>query len=152
MIRLPTRLLLVFLSLPALCGTAFAADAGRIKTVAGAVTIERGAQSLPAKVGLPVQVSDRIVTGADGSVGISFADDSLLSAGPNSSLRIDQFVYGDPKVKPAFESTLQRGTLSAVSGKIVKQAPGAMRVRTPTTILGVRGTDFVVEVSDAPAP
>jgi hypothetical protein len=128
-------------------GAAAAADAGRIKTVKGSVQVERGKQALPATVGLPVQVSDRIVTGADGSVGIAFADDSLLSAGPNSTLEIDKFVYGDPRRKPAFETTLRRGTLSAVSGKVVKQSPGAMRVRTPTTILGVRGTEFVVEVT-----
>jgi hypothetical protein len=130
---------------------ASAAEAGRIKTVSGSVQVERGAKALPATVGLPVQVADRIVTGADGAVGIAFADDSLLSAGPNSTLEIDKFIYGDPKQKPAFETTLRRGTLSAVSGRVVKQAPGAMRVRTPTTILGVRGTEFVVEVKDSAA-
>jgi hypothetical protein len=36
-----------------------------------------------------------------------------------------------------------------VSGKIVKQSPGAMRVRTPASVMGVRGTEFVVRVGDA---
>ena len=34
------------------------------------------------------------------------------------------------------------GTLAAVSGKIAKQSPGAMKVRTPSAVLGVRGTEF----------
>ena len=36
-----------------------------------------------------------------------------------------------------------------VSGRIAKQSPDAMTVRTPVAILGVRGTEFVVSV-DAP--
>jgi hypothetical protein len=34
-----------------------------------------------------------------------------------------------------------------VSGKIAKGSPDAMRVRTPATILGVRGTEFLVRSS-----
>jgi hypothetical protein len=35
-----------------------------------------------------------------------------------------------------------------ISGRIAKQAPDAMTVRTPAAILGVRGTEFVVTVND----
>ena len=43
-----------------------------------------------------------------------------------------------------FDATLRQGTLAVVSGKIAKQSPEAMTVRTPATILGVRGTEFVI--------
>jgi hypothetical protein len=43
---------------------------------------------------------------------------------------------------------LSKGTLAIVSGRIAKQAPDAMRVKTPAAILGVRGTEFVVRASD----
>jgi len=33
-----------------------------------------------------------------------------------------------------------------VSGKMVKQSPDAMRVRTPATVMAVRGTEFVVKL------
>jgi hypothetical protein len=36
-----------------------------------------------------------------------------------------------------------------VSGKMVKQSPEAMRVRTPASIMGVRGTEFLVRVDAA---
>ena len=131
--------LLFFLSTPAL-----AADAGQIKVSKGAVHIERGNQRIPGAVGTKVQPADVVVTGPDGSVGILFADASLLSAGPNSVLTIDKFLFDSTTNQGAFESTLRKGTLSAVSGKIAKQSPDAMKVRTPTTVLGVRGTEFVV--------
>ena len=127
---------------------ALAADAGEIKVVRGAAHIERGSERLAARVGMPVQEADRVVTGADGTVGITFADNSLLSIGPGSSFAIDRYVFDSTTHAGKFDSTLSKGTLAVVSGKMVKQSPEAMHVRTPSAIMGVRGTDFVVRVSD----
>ena len=127
---------------------ALAADAGEIKVVRGAAHIERGSERLAARVGMPVQEADRVVTGADGTVGITFADNSLLSIGPGSSFAIDRYVFDSTTHAGKFDSTLSKGTLAVVSGKMVKQSPEAMHVRTPSAIMGVRGTDFVVRVTD----
>ena len=124
--------------------TAFADGVGQIKSAKGAVHIERAGQKLPATVGEKVLQSDTVVTGADGSVGITFIDNSLLSAGPNSTLTIEHFAFDPTTHGGAFDTRLSRGTLSVVSGKIAKQTPGAMTVKTPAAILGVRGTEFVV--------
>ncbi|MGD9600429.1 MAG: FecR domain-containing protein [Gammaproteobacteria bacterium] len=127
-----------------------AAEAGVIKTVQGDVSIERGAAVLTAELGLPVQVTDVIVTGPDGVVGITFEDNALLSLGPGSRLSIGQFRFDSTTHDGAFETTLTRGRLAVVSGKIAKHKQDAMKVRTPSSILGVRGTEFLVEVSAAP--
>ena len=125
-----------------------AQDVGQIKVSAGAVHLERAGQRVPGTVGTPVRASDVVVTGPDGSVGIAFADESLLSVGPGSVLAIDRFAFDPTTHAGAFDSTLRRGTLSTVSGKIVRQSPDAMKVRTPAAILGVRGTEFVVRTSE----
>lgn len=140
-----TGLAVVLFSISA---AALAADAGEIKIVQGAAHIERGTERLPAKVGMPVKEADRVVTGADGTVGITFADNSLLSIGPSSSFAIDRYVFDTTTHAGKFDSTLSKGTLAVVSGKMVKQSPEAMHVRTPSAIMGVRGTDFVVKVTD----
>jgi hypothetical protein len=80
-------------------------------------------------------------------VGVTLADDTLLSAGPNSVLAIERFVY-DGNQPGSLEAALTKGTLAVVSGRIAKQAPDAMRIKTPSAILGVRGTEFVVRASD----
>jgi hypothetical protein len=126
--------------------TAWAADVGEIKVVQGAAHLERGNARLPVKVGMPVQESDKVVTGTDGTVGITFADNSLLSVGPSSVLAIDRYVFDSTTHAGQFDSTLSRGTLAVISGKMVKQSPDAMRVRTPSAIMGVRGTEFIVRV------
>jgi len=125
-----------------------AADVAQVKVSAGSVYIERGGQRLPAPVGTRVQASDTIVTGADGKVGITFVDDSRLSAGPNSNLAINRFRFNQNTHAGTMDTTLKRGTLSVVSGKLAKQSPDAMTVRTPATILGVRGTEFVVRAGE----
>jgi hypothetical protein len=130
---------LAFMVAPALAN-----DVGQIKTAKGAAHIERAGQKLPAAVGAKVRQSDTVVTGADGSVGITFIDNSLLSAGPNSTLAIERYVFDSTTHAGAFDTRLSRGTLAVVSGKIAKQSPDAMTVKTPAAILGVRGTEFVV--------
>jgi hypothetical protein len=128
--------------------SARAADVGQIKVSKGTVHIERAGQKLSAPVGTRISEADAVVTGADGSVGIAFLDASLLSAGPNSTLVIDRFTFDSTTNQGAFETSLKRGTLSAVSGKIAKQSPDAMKVKTPVAILGARGTEFLVRTSE----
>jgi hypothetical protein len=67
--------------------SASAAEVGRIKVSTGTVYIERAAQRLPAPVGAEVLASDTIITGENGSAGITFIDNSRLSIGPNSGLQ-----------------------------------------------------------------
>lgn len=125
-----------------------ASDIGQIKVTKGVVHVEREGARIPAVVGMPVRQSDKLVTGADGTVGVTFADNSLLSVGPNSTLAVDKFSFDASTHEGQFDASLQRGTLAVVSGKMVKQSPDAMRIRTPASILGVRGTEFVVKVAD----
>jgi len=131
-------------------GVAVAAeDAGQIKVSKGAAQIERSGKRLSAQVGRVVQQGDVVITGADGSVGITFRDNSLVSVGPDSVLAIDRFVFDSTTHQGAFESSLKQGTLAVVSGKLAKQSPEAVKVKTPAAILGVRGTEFLVRTGAA---
>ena len=125
-----------------------AADIGQIKVAKGKVSIERGGQTLPGEVGARLQPADVLKTGADGSVGVTMSDNSLLSAGPNSVLALDRYEFDSTTSQGQFDASLQKGSLAVISGRIAKQSPDAMKVRTPSSILGVRGTEFVVSVND----
>ncbi len=131
----------------ALAFGASANDVGQVKTSKGTVHLERGGQRLAAAPGTAVRQGDAIVTGVDGAAGVTFTDNSLLSVGPNSSLAIDRYAFDSTTHAGQFDTSLRKGTLAVVSGKIVKQSPEAMRVRTPASIMGVRGTEFVVRVT-----
>ncbi|MEX2241914.1 MAG: FecR domain-containing protein [Burkholderiales bacterium] len=134
----------------AITGFARAEDVGHVKVAKGTVHVERDGKRLPAAVGMAVRQSDTLITGADGSAGVTFSDNSLLSTGPNSVLVVDHYTFNATTHAGKFDASLKKGTLAVVSGKMVKQSPGSMRVRTPAAIMGVRGTEFMVQV-DEPA-
>jgi hypothetical protein len=129
---------------------AFGNDVGSVKVARGAVAVERDGKRLNATIGMAIRPADTIITGADGSVGITFTDNSLLSAGPNSVLAIDKYQFDSTTYAGEFDASLKSGTLAAVSGKMVKQNPESMRVHTPAAIMGVRGTEFLVKVDQRP--
>ena len=144
------RLRAVGAALAALCLAfdAGAADIGQIKGAKGQVTVERQGLATPAQVGTRLQEADVVRTGPDGSVGITMGDDSLLSAGPNTVLALDRYAFDPTTQRGRFETSLNKGTLAVTSGRIAKQSPDAMSVRTPAAVLGVRGTEFVVSTDD----
>jgi hypothetical protein len=120
--------------------------AGMVKTSKGLVSIERDGKNLPAVVGTPVLVADKIRTGTDASVGVTLRDNTLLSAGPNSLIVIDKFVFDGTTQDGKMSIGIRKGTLSVATGKIAKRAPESVDFHTPTSVLGVRGTEFVIEV------
>ena len=128
-----------------------AAEIGQIKVSNGTVTLERNGVSRPGSAGLRVQGSDVVKTGADGSVGITMSDNSLLSLGPNSVLSLDRYEFDSTTHRGAFEASLRNGSMAVVSGGIAKQSPDAMTIRTPFAVLGVRGTEFAVSANDRPS-
>lgn len=122
-----------------------AEEAGVVKVSKGSAVLERAGQKLPATVGAKVFANDRIVTGADGSVGITLRDLTLLSAGPNSMIDINKFSFDSTTHAGTIDAAVKRGTLSVVSGKIAKTSPDNVRFTTPGSTLGVRGTEFIVD-------
>ena len=139
---------LVMATVFCLANAALAAEIGQIKTVKGRVTVERAGHEIPGWIGTRLLESDVVKTGANSAVGITMDDDTLLSAGPDSVLSLDRYAFEPTTAKGRFDATLNRGTLAVISGRIAKSAVDAMTVRTPTAILGVRGTEFVVSADD----
>lgn len=127
-------------------GIVLADGIGMIKVSSGDVMIERSGHQEAGKVGSVVYQSDKIVTGKDGTAGITFIDNSMLSLGPNSSLGLEQFKFNTTTHEGSFDISLKKGTLSAIAGKLTAQNPDSMKIRTPASILAVRGTELVIKV------
>ncbi len=134
----------------AIIATLFSAPAtaqiARIKQTVGAAAIERGAARLPVSTGVQLMAGDRLVTGKDGRISLTFVDNTRFAIGPNSDVAVSQFDYDRTRQRGSFVTQVNRGSLAVVSGKIAKSGRDAMKVRTPNSLLGVRGTRFIVEV------
>lgn len=129
------------------CGAVLANEpAGTIKSSKGLVHIERSGERIPAVAGGAVYVSDKVRSGGDSSFGITLKDNTLLSAGPNSLIIVSKFAYDTTSNVGAMSIGVRKGTLAVATGKIAKATPESVDFHTPTSVLGVRGTEFVVEV------
>jgi hypothetical protein len=123
-------------------------DIGQIKTLMGEVYIIRQNMKRPAQAGDRLEAADGVITGPNSSVGITFIDNSRFSAGPRSHIELEQFQFDPTTYEGAFSTKIQQGTLAIISGHIAERSPDAMKVRTPITILGVRGTKVLLKIEE----
>ena len=144
MLRLPFGLGLIAL----LAASPVAAEIARIKQSSGIALVERGGQRLKSAPGLQLLAGDKLVTGKDGRMSLTFVDNTRFAVGPNSQIAVSEFQYDRTRQKGTFVTQVDRGSLAVVSGKVAKSDRDAMKVRTPNTLLGVRGTKFIVEVPE----
>lgn len=127
--------------------TGGAAVIGFVKTVKGEAFVDSGGQAVRAVAGTPLKVRDVIRTGADGAVGITLKDDTVMSFGPSTRFTLEEFLFAPAKGDLKLGGRLASGSLHYVSGLIAKAKPDAVSVKTPTGTIGVRGTRFVAVVT-----
>ena len=125
-----------------------AAEAGRIKVSSGAAFIIRGGAQVPAQAGQVVFEADSLRTGPDGRLGVTLKDDTRISLGPASEVRVDKFVYAPAEARIGLVLKVVRGVMAYVSGRIAKLSPDAIRLETPAAVVGVRGTTLALRVPE----
>ena len=122
--------------------------AGRIKVSSGEAYVLRDGAQTPAQLGQVVYESDGLRTGAAGKIGVTLNDDTRLSLGPNSELKLEKFTFAPADSNFSLVLKFIKGASTYVSGRIAKMAPGATRLETPAAIIGVRGTTLAINVTE----
>ena len=86
--------------------------------------------------GSTVYSKELIHTGDAGVADLQFHDNSNLSVGPKSNVRLDKFVYDPNKSAGSVAVEATRGSFRFVTGS---QSKGSYQVKTPYGTLGIRG-------------
>lgn len=120
--------------------------AGVVKNAKGSVAILRNNTVIAASPGAVILVADQISTGKDGSLGITMKDDTLLSYGPNSIIKLDNFNFDSTTHEGNILLSMIKGSMVFVTGLIGKKSPQKVSIKIPNATIGIRGTEFVVEV------
>jgi len=123
--------------------------AGKIKVSAGSAFIVRDGKEIPAQAGQVVYEADGLRTGDNGKIGITLSDDTRLSLGANSELKLERFMYQPADSGFGLVLKFVKGVSTYVSGRIAKVAPDSIRLETPAAIIGVRGTTLAIRVLPA---
>jgi len=119
---------------------------GYVKNVTGEASVSTGGQTQKAEAGTPLAQGSVLRTGPKSSMGVTFKDETVMSFGPDTELTVDEYLYAPAQGKLKLVSRLGKGSLNYVSGVIAKLKPDAVSVDTPSGMIGIRGTQFVVKI------
>lgn len=89
--------------------------------------------------------NDAIVSGSNGSATVTLMDNTTLNVGNRSEVMLDTYVYNPTSNNGSFNINTVKGAFRYVGGKL----PGGPKfvITTPTASIGVRGTEFDIDVS-----
>lgn len=118
---------------------------GTFKNIEGSVSVVRGSQSLPALPGQGLREGDRVVTGPNSAAAVTLQDGTVFAIGSNASVDLTHYIFDNTSQNGSLLLNLLHGTLRMVTGLMGKTNPELIKVTTPTSVVGVRGTDFIVE-------
>ena len=121
--------------------------AGVFKNLEGEVSILRQGKSQPALSGSELMEGDRVITGPKGAAAMTLADGTVLTVGPNSSLDLTHHAYDPTTQQGSLLLNLLQGAMRMITGAMGKANPELIKLTTPTSVIGVRGTDFIVEAT-----
>ena len=131
-------------------GACAADSAGIVKTLQGSAFVTRDANVLALAPGARVFPGDRITADAGSYVGITLRDDTRRAIGPGSTLEIRDFEFDASSYAGRLAISFLRGTARVITGLLAKHAPERVDYRTPTMTIGIRGTDFIVDLEAQP--
>jgi len=88
--------------------------------------------------------NENVNTGANSAARFIFRDDTMLSIGASSSVTLDNFIFDSDASKSQVAMSMSKGVMRFVSGKLPKNL---YSIRTPTALIGIRGTILVITVA-----
>ena len=132
---------------PTKSGQTTTEQVGQVATLQGVATVTRNnAAGAALKISDAVFKSDLLQTGANSSLGVTFDDETTFSLSANARVVINEFIYVEGGNANAAVFNIARGTVAFVASQVAKT--GDMKITTPTTTLGIRGTTGIVDVPE----
>ena len=114
---------------------------GHVANTNGKTFAETGGELRTLAKGDPIYADDVLVTKAGSNLEVQFADDTVLSQGPDARMVVDDYAY-DPDNAAGSNMLLEmaQGSFRMVTGKIAEANPGGVKVESPLATIGIRGT------------
>lgn len=125
------------------------APAGTTKGVKPAADAALDGASRTLVVGSDIFIGDQVSTGPKGQVQILFNDNTKLVVGPNSSLRMADYLVRNNGDAGKFVVDMLSGSFRFATGDAPKNK---YQINTPTGTIGVRGTEFDTYIYTGPTP
>ena len=98
------------------------------------------------KSGDKIYFGDSIIVKDKSNSQILLLDETVMSVGSNSEIKIDEFIY-DPKTKDGkILSQIKSGSMKVLTGGVSEKNPANLEIKVPAGTIGTRGTEFQATV------
>lgn len=121
-------------------------NVGKIVSFNGEASILRENQTILVDKNSVFQKNDTLNTKENTKLQILFLDDTIISIGQNSTLKINDYLFEEKDSKAEF--TMAKGVFRTITGKIGKIAPENFKLETKSASIGIRGTQIVTAIED----
>lgn len=124
------------------------APIGLVKNVTGEASVTTAGNKVIASAGTSIYQGSLLQTGPKSSMGVTFKDETVMSFGADTVFSVDEYLYAPSHGKLKISSKITKGSVNYLSGVIAKLQPDAVKMTTPSGVIGVRGTQFLVKVEE----
>lgn len=92
--------------------------------------------------------SDTIITGKRGRIQIMFLDNTIVSLGRNSEMKISEYKWNPDENDGEMKTKVKEGVFRIMGGAITKAAPKKFTTETPAATIGIRGSMYSGKVEN----
>src|SRR5574344_2961572 len=119
------------------------ANIGTITLLEGEAFVKRGEETLRLNISDQISNNDFIETKTNSKVKITFIDNTIITIGKESSLKIEDYFFdSNNKNSAKTELNVSKGAFHAITGQIGKVNPEKFKLKTKNATIGIRGTEF----------
>lgn len=128
---------------------AYAAEKPIVGVISAAVGEIYNQNNKKLKSGDKIYFGDSIIVKDKSNSQILLLDETVMSVGSNSEIKIDEFIY-DPKTKDGkILSQIKSGSMKVLTGGVSEKNPANLEIKVPAGTIGTRGTEFQATVDAA---
>ena len=119
------------------------ANIGKITLLEGEAFVKRGEETLRLNLSDQISNNDFIETKTNSKVKITFMDNTIITIGKESSLKIEDYFFdSNNKNSAKTELNVSKGAFHAITGQIGKVNPEKFKLKTKNATIGIRGTEI----------
>jgi hypothetical protein len=125
---------------------AYAAEKPVVGVISAAVGEIYNQNNKKLNSGDKIYFGDSIIVKDKSNSQILLLDETVMSVGSNSEIKIDEFIY-DPKTKDGkILSQIKSGSMKVLTGGVSEKNPANLEIKVPAGTIGTRGTEFQATV------
>ena len=139
-------LLIIFLSF--FSSLLIAAEKSSVGVISAAIGEVYNQDGKKLSTGDKIYFGDSIIVKSNSNSQIMLLDETVMSVGSNSEIKIDEFVYDKKSQNGKILSTIKSGSMRVLTGGVSEKNPANLEIKVPAGTIGSRGTEFQASVDN----